>query len=101
MENADDRKKVGMSVATQPISAEAFGQLPENDMRRELIGGVVHERMLPGGVHGIVVANIAACLYGWLDQHGHGANIRRTRDAHHARDPSWFLLPGCRVVWLA
>jgi Uma2 family endonuclease len=53
------------------ITAEEFLQMPDNDMKLELVKGEVIESMPPGGEHGVVAAEVFAQLRMWMKK-GYG-----------------------------
>jgi Uma2 family endonuclease len=58
------------SVAQSLLTAEEFGQLPEDGARRELVRGEVIESMPPGGVHGAIAVALATMLRAWVGATG-------------------------------
>jgi Uma2 family endonuclease len=58
------------SVAQRLLTAEEFGQLPDDDARRELVRGEVVESMPPGGVHGAIAVALATMLRIWAGSAG-------------------------------
>lgn len=53
------------AIARQLVTAEHFWQMPETDMRRDLVRGEIIERMPPGGQHGAIASELNAQLRTW------------------------------------
>jgi Uma2 family endonuclease len=59
-------------AGSQLLTAEEFWQLPEDEMRRELVEGEVIESMPPGARHGMVASSFDTFLRQWSQQIGGG-----------------------------
>ena len=61
-----------MATILKLMTAEELLQMPDDDMQRELIRGVLTEDMPPGDEHGVTVARIAWLLTGYSEGNDYG-----------------------------
>jgi len=80
------------AVTPQLLTAEAFWQLPETELQRELVRGEVIETMPPGGRHGIIAAEIVFRLRDWIRQ-GAGGYVGVESGFILARNPDTVRAP--------
>jgi Uma2 family endonuclease len=67
-----------MSRSTGAVTVDEFARLPDDDVKYELVSGVVHRMSPVGGLHGVIVTRLIAALNAWADQHHAGAVMMET-----------------------
>ena len=60
------------------VTVDEFARLSDDDFRYELVSGVVHRMSPVGGLHGVVVARLAAALVKWAEQDQAGVVMTET-----------------------
>lgn len=92
-----------MVTQVRLIDADTLERLPRSDMRRELVRGVLVERMPPGLPHGVLVFRLIQLLghidpdgrYGWGGTES-GFILRRNPDT--VRSPDIYFIRRARLV---
>ncbi|MFP4438937.1 MAG: Uma2 family endonuclease [Chloroflexaceae bacterium] len=87
-----------MQTITQAhLTAAEFRQLPETEMRRELVRGEVVETMPPGGEHGAIALTLGSYLRSWAKQ-GPGGYVGVEAGFMLMRDPDTVRGPDVAYV---
>jgi Uma2 family endonuclease len=99
-----------MATATRLLTAEEYGQLPDDGRRTELLRGVVVELAIPFPRHGEICSKIARAICGFADERrlGHvltnnsGLITRRGPDTVRGPDVAFYSfarVPPGRLPW--
>ncbi|MBA3945510.1 MAG: Uma2 family endonuclease [Herpetosiphonaceae bacterium] len=90
------------AVAQQVMTAEAFWQMQETDLQRDLIRGEMIERMPPGGQHGAIASELNAQLRTWAKTGAKGcvgveSGFILARNPDTVRSPDIFYVRADRI----
>lgn len=86
-----------MAFTTSPLTAADLEQLPQGDVRRELVRGVLVELSPAGREHGRLLVNVIVPLQAFAEVSGRGETLVRVGFIL-ARDPDTVRAPD--VAWL-
>ena len=88
-----------MTTKLKLMTAEELLQMPDDDMKRELIRGVVTEDMPPGYEHGVVEFRIGRLLGNFVDDNDFGEILGGDSGFILERGPD--TVRGPDVAWVA
>ena len=86
-----------MVIESRLMTAEEFEALPSDEVKRELVRGVVNVEMLSGGEHGLIASILGAHFWHYLYAHPIGLAAGRAGYVLH-RSPDTVRAPDAAVV---
>ena len=80
------------------VTAEQFYEMPDDNLRHDLVEGEVWTMSLPGGRHGDIAMRLGYRLYAYVDAHGLGKVAAAETGFVLAREPDTVLGPDLAFV---